>query len=239
MFSEFVCFSSLSCRLLSGEFFPLLCSLAWLAVDFFPSGLLCTAELRFSDQFFGPCSHVVGMCSCKAKRFVEALGSSWIFTFAPFLFASALFRSGLLCTAELRFSDRFFGPSSHVVGMCSCKARRFVEALRSSWIFTFALIFVCFRFFLVWFALHRRAAVFGPVFWSVFPRRGNVFLQSRKVRWSFALFLDFHFCSFFVCFRLFWSGLLCTHAQLGFHTSGLVQKIWDSTQECHSPSMFR
>ena len=125
-FSEFVCFSSLCCRLLSGEFFPLLCSLAWLAVAFFRSGLLCTAELRFSDQFFGPCSHVVGICSCKT--------------------------------------------------------RRFVEALRSSWIFTFALFFVCFRFFLVWFALHRRAAVFGPVFWSVFPRRGNVFLQSEKVR---------------------------------------------------------
>ena len=30
--------------------------------------------------------------------------------------------------------------------MCSCKARRFVEALRSSWIFNFALFF-CFRFF--------------------------------------------------------------------------------------------
>ena len=107
-FSEFVCFSSLCGRLLSGEFFPLLCSLAWLAVAFFRSGLLCTAELRFSDQFFGPCSHVVGICSCKAIRFVEALRSSWIFTFALFLFASA--------------------------------------------------------FFLVWFALHRRAAVFGAVF---------------------------------------------------------------------------
>ena len=37
-------------------------------------------------------------------------------------------------------------------------------------------------FFWVWFALHRRAAVFGPVFWSLFPRRGNVFLQSTRVR---------------------------------------------------------
>ena len=144
-FSEFVCFSSLCCCLLSGEFFPLLCSLAWLAVAFFRSGLLCTAELRFSDQFFGPCSHVVGIRSCKARRFVEALRSSWIFTFALF-FASAFFWSGLLCTAELRFSDQFFGPCSHVVGMCSCKARRFVEALRSSWIFTFALLFA-FAFF--------------------------------------------------------------------------------------------
>ena len=217
MFSEFVCFSSLCCRLLSGEFFPLLCSLAWLAVAFFRSGLLCTAELRFSDQFFGPCSHVVGMCSCKARRFVEALRSSWIFTFAPFLFASAFFFglvcsapqscgfrtgflvrvptswgcvlakqegslklcallgflllrfffvcfrffwSGLLCTAELRFSDRFFSPCSHVVGMCSCKARRFAEALRSSWIFTFAL-FCLLPPFLVWFAVHARTAWFS------------------------------------------------------------------------------
>ena len=86
-----LCFSSVCCRLLPGEFFPLLCSLAWLAVAFFRSGLLCTAELRFSDRFFGPCSHVVGMCSCKARRFVEALRSSWIFNFALFLFASAFF----------------------------------------------------------------------------------------------------------------------------------------------------
>ena len=84
-------FSSVCCRLLPGEFFPLLCSLAWLAVAFFRSGLLCTAELRFSDRFFR----------------------------------------------------------------------------------------------------------------SVFPHRGNVFLQSKKVRWSFALFLDFQFCAFFVCFRFF------------------------------------
>ena len=147
MFSEFVCLSSLCCRLLSGEFFPLLCSLAWLAVAFFRSGLLCTAELRFSDQFFSPCSHGVGMCSCKARWFVEALSSSWIFTFALFLFASAFFWSGLLCTAELRFSDRFFGSCSHVVGMSSCKVRRFAEALRSSWVFTFALFLFSSAFF--------------------------------------------------------------------------------------------
>ena len=55
-----VCLSSLlSAAVSSGEFFPLLCSLASLAGAFFRSGLLCTAELRFSDRFFGPCSHVV------------------------------------------------------------------------------------------------------------------------------------------------------------------------------------
>ena len=43
------------------------------------------------------------MCSCKARRFVEALRSSWIFSFALFLFASAFFWSGLLCIAQLRF----------------------------------------------------------------------------------------------------------------------------------------
>ena len=75
-----VCLSSiLSAAVSSGEFFPLLCSLALLAGASFRSGLLCTAELRFSDRFFGPCSHVVGLCSCKARRFVEALRSSWIF----------------------------------------------------------------------------------------------------------------------------------------------------------------
>ena len=88
-FQSFALF--LCCRLLSGEFFPLHCLLAWLAVAFFRSGLLCTAELRFSDRFFGPCSHIVGMCSCKARRFAEALRSSWFFNFALFLFASAFF----------------------------------------------------------------------------------------------------------------------------------------------------
>ena len=47
-----VCLSSiLSAAVSSGEFFPLLCSLALLAGAFFRSGLLCTAELRFSDRF--------------------------------------------------------------------------------------------------------------------------------------------------------------------------------------------
>ena len=94
---------SLLSSLLPGEFFPLLCLLAWLAVAFFRSGLLCTAELRFSDRFFGPCSHIVGMCSCKARRFAEALRFSWFFNFALFLFASAFFWSGFLCSAQFQF----------------------------------------------------------------------------------------------------------------------------------------
>ena len=40
------------------------------------------------------------MCSCKARRFAKALRSSWIFTFALFLFASAFF--GLVCCARTR-----------------------------------------------------------------------------------------------------------------------------------------
>ena len=164
MFSEFVCFSSLCCRLLSGEFFPLLCSLAWLAVAFFRSGLLCTAELRFSDQFLVRVPTSWECVLAKQEGLLKLCALLGFSLLRLFCLLPLFFRSGLLCTAELRFSDRFFGPCSHVVGICSCKARRFVEALRSSWIFTFALFFVCFRFFLVWFALHRRAAVFGPVF---------------------------------------------------------------------------
>ena len=38
--------------------------------------------------------------------------------------------------------------------MCSCKARRFVEALRSSWIFNFALFFASAFFVLVCCAAH-------------------------------------------------------------------------------------
>ena len=56
-----------------------------------------------SRPVFGPCSHIVGMCSCKARRFVEALRSSWIFNFALFLFASAFLFAcaffGLVCCA--------------------------------------------------------------------------------------------------------------------------------------------
>ena len=78
----------------SGEFFPL-CSLAWLAVAFFRSGLLCTAELRFLDRFFGPCSQEGSLKLC------ALLGFSFLRFFVCFRF----FWSGLLCThAQLRFS---------------------------------------------------------------------------------------------------------------------------------------
>ena len=88
------------CRFLSVEFFPLLCSLPWLAVAIFRSGLLCTAELRFSDRwFFDPCSHIVEMCSCKARRFAEAfLGFSILRFFVCFRFF------GLLSCAPHSFS---------------------------------------------------------------------------------------------------------------------------------------
>ena len=111
-----LCFSSVCCRLLPGEFFPLLCSLAWLAVAFFRSRLLCTAELRFLDLFFR----------------------------------------------------------------------------------------------------------------SVFPHSGNVFLQSKEVRWSFALFLDFQFCAFLFASAFYWSGLLCI-AQLRFLQLRTCSKFWYST----------
>ena len=87
---------------LPGELFPLLCSLAWLAGAFFRSGMLCTAELRFSDRFFGPYSHIVGMCFCKARRFVEALRASWIFNF-PLFFVCFRFFFGLVCCAAHSF----------------------------------------------------------------------------------------------------------------------------------------
>ena len=78
-----------------------------------------------------------------------------------------------------------------------------------------------FRFLSVWFALHCRAAVFGLVFWSVFPHRGNVFLQSKKVRWSFALILVFPFCIFLFAFVF---GLVCSALQsCGFRTGFLVR----------------
>ena len=116
----------------------------------------------------------------------------------------------LLCILTKCFSELVcFAFSSRLFSLLSSPAR---------WVLPASLLasLASSRFLSVWFALHRRAAVFGPVFWSVFPHRGNVFLQSKKVRWSFALFLDFHFCAFlfgcaflFAC-AFFWSGLLCT-----------------------------
>ena len=211
-----LCVSSVCCRLLPGEFFPLLCSLAWLALAFFRSGLLCTAELRFLDPFFGPCSHIVGMCSCKARRFVEALRSSWIFNFALF-FCFLPLSFGLVCSApqSCGFRTGFFGPCSHILGMCSCKARRFVEALRSSWIFNFALFF-CFlplSFGLVCSAPQScgfRTGFFGPCshILGMCSCKARRFVEALRSSWIF------NFALFF-CFRFFWSGLLCS-AQLRF-----------------------
>ena len=195
----------------------------------FWSGLFCTAELRF----FGPCFHVVGMCPCEARRFVEALRSSWILTFALFLFASAFcglvycspqscgFRTGFLvrvptsweCVlakqegslklcALLGFSllrffcllPLFFGLVCSAPQSCGfrtgflvrvptsweCNLAKREGSLKLSALAGFSLLrfFCLLPLFLVRFALHRRAAAF----WSVFPRRGNVFLRSKKVR---------------------------------------------------------
>ena len=65
------------------------------------------------------------MCSCKGRRFVEALRSSWIFTFALFLFASAFF--GLICCARTAsvftpqdlFKRLEILPRSVLVSVCS------------------------------------------------------------------------------------------------------------------------
>ena len=64
-----------------------------------------------SGPVFGPCSHIVGMCSCKARRFVEALRSSWIFNFA--LFCSL----ALFCLHALFFGLVCYAP--HSIGFLS------------------------------------------------------------------------------------------------------------------------
>ena len=87
-------------RVLPASLIASLASCRFLSVCFF--GLLFTAELRFSDRFFGPCSHIVGMCSCKARRFVEALRSLG-FSILHFSVCFRFFWSGLLCTAQLVF----------------------------------------------------------------------------------------------------------------------------------------
>ena len=114
-----------------------------------------------------------------AVRLVCCLWCSFIYinkVFFQSLFACLVFSSLLSVVVS---AARWVLPASLLASLASC------------------------RFLSVWFALHRRAAVFGPVFWSVFPHRGNVFLQSMKVRRSFALFLVFHFCAFFCLLPLF------------------------------------
>ena len=102
LFAFWLCFFLSSA---SAATFSLVSSFSFFA--FFRSGLLCTAELLFLDQISGPCSHFVGMCPCKARRFVEALRFSWIFNFALFS-ASALF-FGLDCCAALSLGCLVFG----------------------------------------------------------------------------------------------------------------------------------
>ena len=155
-----LCVSSVCCRVLPGEFFPLLCSLAWLALAFFRSGLLCTAELRFSDPFFRSVFPHRGNVFLQSKKVRWSFALFLDFQFCAF-FCFLPLSFGLVCSApqSCGFRTGFFGPCSQILGMCSCKARRFVEALRSSWIFNFALFFAS-AFFLVWFAVQRTASVF-------------------------------------------------------------------------------
>ena len=78
----------------------------------------------------------------------------------------------LLCILTKCFSELdCFAFSSRLFSLLSSPAR---------WVLPASLLasLASPRFLSVWFALHRRAEVFGPVFWSVFPHRGNVFLQS-------------------------------------------------------------
>ena len=151
------------------------------------------------------------MCSCAARRFVEALSSSWIFTFALFLFAPAFFGLVLVCTAELRF----FGPCFHVVGMCPCEARRFVEALRSSWILTFALFLFASAFCgLVY--CSPQSCGFRTGFLVRVPTSWECVLAKQEGSLKLCALLGFSLLRFFCLLPLFlWSGLLCT-AELRF-----------------------
>ena len=129
-----------------------------------------------------------------AVRLVCCLWCSFMYinkVFFQSLFACLLFSSLLSAVVS---AARWVLPASLLASLASC------------------------RFLSVWFALHRRAAVFGPVFWSVFPHRGNVFLQSKKVRRSFALFLVFQFCAFFCLLPLFFGLVFCAAHSFSFYS---------------------
>ena len=112
--------SLLSAAVSSGEFFPLLRLLAWLAVAFFRSGLLCTAELRFSDRFPGPCSHIVGICSCKELILVFQFCA--FFCLLPlFLVWFAVHRTFSVFTAKDMFKKIAILPKSVIILVVSEK----------------------------------------------------------------------------------------------------------------------
>ena len=172
----------------------------------------------------------------RGNVFLQSKKVCWSFAlFLDFHFCAFFvcfrFFFGLVCSApqSCGFRTGFFGPCSHVVGMCSCKARRFVEALRSSWIFTFALFFCLLPIFFGLVCSAPQSCGFRIGFLVRVPTSWECVLAKQEGSLKLCALLGFSLLLFFVCFRLFWSGLLCTHAQLGVHTSGLVQKICDST----------
>ena len=84
-------------------------------------------------------------------------------------------------------------------------------------------------FLSVWFALQRRAAVFGPVFSVRVPTSWECVLAKQEGSLKLCALLGFSILRFFCLLPLFfWSGLLCT-AQLRFLQLRSCSTFWYST----------
>ena len=102
LFSEFVClFALLLLLLLSAAVFSQVSSFRFFA--FFRSGLLCTVELLLLVQISSPCYHFVGMCPCKARRFIDSLKLRAFLGLSILRFFRFRFVFVLVCCAAHRF----------------------------------------------------------------------------------------------------------------------------------------
>ena len=80
-------------------------------------------------------------------------------------------------------------------------------------------------FLSVWFALHRRAAVFGPVFSVRVPTSWECVLAKQEGSLKLCALLGFSVLRFFCLLPLFFGLVCCASHSFGFYSLGLVQSF--------------
>ena len=80
-------------------------------------------------------------------------------------------------------------------------------------------------FLSVWFALHRRAAVFGPVFSVRVPTSWECVLAKQEGSLKLCALLGFSILRFFCLLPLFFGLVCCAPHSFGFYSLGLVQRF--------------
>ena len=80
-------------------------------------------------------------------------------------------------------------------------------------------------FLSVWFALHRRAAVFGPVFSVRVPTSWECVLAKQEGSLKLCALLGFSILRFFCLLPLFFGLVCCASHSFGFYSLGLVHSF--------------